>query len=207
MRNDGTDKLWRHIQRIKGIDRALKTPVDFFGLHKERYLAIARQVTEGVLSLARPADIEPADWLFRIASLVSAIGAELVNAEEVGMMIYLDARQFAQLKFEDIARGTFAKDTVLNWVRAGRKEDPLGKDFDERDLGDSDETIAARVWWALYTGRSKHSAEQIRAYLQGTTQKAVMELLPAVLAAWVETLAVAVRKDWKAWAQSAIRAA
>lgn len=197
--------LRNHIDRLKRIRDDLRTPFAFYTAHEEAYVALARSAAETVLLLGeRPPDMEPEQWAAHAREIAALVGSKLVNGEEVGLIIFLDGRMFEQVQFENIAQGTFAKDTVLNWVRAGRAEDPLGKQFDERDLRDSDQTIAARVWWAMYTGRSRNSAEHIRQFLAGQSRAAALKHLPAILAYWQQTIAPVARKDWRQFVRSVI---
>jgi hypothetical protein len=201
-----------YVDRLKGLQRKLSNPEVFFAEKREEYMDVARTVVFTVLNLGRPAEIDAGEWVRRVNLVAGRLSSELVIGaeDEARLSIFLTARMDDQQQFEEIAGaspGIFAKDTVLQWVRAGRTEDPLGKQFDERDFGHSDETIAARVWWALYTGRSLHSQEQIRTYLQGRTYGAVAALLPAVMEAWQQTLGAMVRKDWRAWVKTAIKTA
>lgn len=198
--------LRNHIDRLKDIRSKLGSPAEFYTGHEAEYAGVAKRLTAAVLAAAKPAEMETAAWMFQVNVFAESVGTTLVNAEWVGLSIFLDSRQWEQMRFdEDFAAGTFAKDTVLKWVRAGRAEDPLGKQLDERDAGDSDETIAARVWWAIYTRRSLHSAEHIRNFMEGKARLAVRAAMPSVLAAWKQTLHVLVRKDWSAWVAGAIK--
>jgi hypothetical protein len=202
----GLDKLRRYITGLKAAGERLAKPAGFFEGHRTEYRNMAQNIAQAVLELAPvPAGLDPKEWLLLISETARRIGTDLLLGEEVALVIFLDVRNFEQMQFEDVARGTFAYDTVRAWVSAGTEEDPLGKHLDERDTGRTVDEISNRVWWALTTGRSRNSAEHIRAFLTGHAERTVMEHLPAILAAWTQTLSAVVRKDWRAWVRKVIK--
>lgn len=196
------------ISRLKGVRAALVEPVGFFEQQRGAYRVLAERVTVDFLLPMLPDGIEASEWENRVRVLADAVAVDLLDGAEAGLRIHLSAEPRQPLLGEEItgpAPGVFGIETVRDWVAAGREGEEIGKQIDDRDVGRSDEQIAQRVWWALYTGRSANSGEKIRQFLTAKQIEMMREHLPSLLQAWIDALLPKVRRDYRAWVRGVIR--
>lgn len=195
-----------HVQRLRGVKARLEEPVDFFAAHKDEYRDLCAEVTVRELTLARPDEVTEEEWLFRVETLAGNIQAALLEETETGVRFWLSPA--AQPQLEPIAGaqpGLFGLETVQEWVAAGRAGDEEGKQLDDRDMGRSDEQIAKRVWWAMYTGKSLNSHDKIREFLVTRGTQLLAGMLPQLLNAWKQNVIVRMRKDYQLFLRGVLR--
>lgn len=204
----GAEDLGRFIDRLRGIRSAFASGrAGFLQEAEAEYRMICSRLVVEVLMMLRPPERDPDEWARQLEIMAAMVSSEVYSRDEVKLCIWLAHREQGQLGAEITGPdpGIFGKDTVLEWVQAGLDGNPDGKEIDERDRGDSASTIANRVWWSMYQGRSVNSADAIRRYLDAETCKHLEGDLPSVLKAWELTIRAIVRIDWREWALGVIR--
>lgn len=205
MSNESEIERW--VTGLGNLGAELADGADFFRVHEERYVAIARNVGGQALLALVPDGVDPSVWRDRVAEFEELIFSRLTSH---GMEIIYAGRS------EEDGKGTrqvkITYDDVLEWVKAGAEHGGKDKTAIENTRDRVDEQIAYDVNTAIIQHRlgfEKKDYSRITARLEEWVESRVLsgdfaDLLLVVLDAWVAALLVVMEKDLADWADESI---
>jgi len=186
------------IRKLEGVRNRARDMAGFYRAHATGWLELARRVAMQTLLVLKPETADTDRWKEQVAAMMEKMAVALVESERTGVMIWLaDDEQVKPRRggYRNVA--SFA--TVVAWVEAGRRNEPLGKRLTEIDDGLTDRQIAWRVFNALRRGVSHGLAAAVDRFATLGGIGEVGELGAAVEQAWGEVFEVRVREDFRRW--------
>ena len=189
------------IERLRDTRDALADPTPFYSANKPAWLELAKTTVVQLLGPNVPDGTEPQRWAETVAEIAEAVSGALFETHELtGLTIF--AVIGGALPQGEGYRAVVDYETIVRWVEAGRRGDPLGKHLREIDDGLTDRAIAWRVFHALRVKTGGNIDRLKLAILSFASAQGVGDMgswLDAVEKAWLEIFTVRVETDWKSW--------
>lgn len=164
---------------------------EYFRENFPRYLQIAQTTAHQILSALRPPEIEADEWERRIGRFATLILVESIQTSAGFRVAYDGSGDDEAENQSDAIHGEITFEDIEDWIKAGRENQPEGKDISRAEAGASDREIAYTVYKALTNpelGFNSKDTSRLRAaiqkFLSTSTSYSIEPFLENVLDAW-----------------------
>lgn len=204
------DSLDRMLANVDGVTDQLEEPYHHFQRNRDRYLSIARQITQQTLKHIQPPEADDEDWQRYSDHFINAITA-------IGLTHGIKIRYSGSRETQGSNAATEDEITmadVREWVEAGIAGDPDGKDITEVDHNDAGEINTERTVRLLYHGMSDSYSgvgefdgirKRVTEWIESNTGTSFQEFLPTILEAWEAGLTPIIEQDYDKYVDGVLR--
>ncbi len=206
------DALDRMINNVDQTIISISEPFQHFHENRDRYLSIAKTITQQTLTLLKPIDTGDEDWKRYSTHFINAITAAALSN---GLSISYKGRSEENQLSDNNSPDAITLADIREWVVAGAEGDPEGKDITKADInpetGEIDvDFTAEKLFNGIsddYNGRVDYSGirRRVEEWIESGTELIFADLLQAILTAWEVGLTPIIENDYSKYLDKIIK--